>query len=46
MLLIRPIENLQKLAVQVGVPYIDQQLLEKVLTLIQYTRDFEYIITL
>ena len=43
-LLIRSIENLQKLAQQVGIPCIDKQLLEKDLALIRNTRDFEYML--
>ena len=45
-LLTRPIENLQKLAEQVGVPYTEKQLLEKGLTLIRNTYDFEYALTM
>ena len=44
-LLTRPIENLQKLAQQAGMPYTDQQLLEKSITLIRNTRDFEHALT-
>ena len=44
-LLTRPIENLQKLAQQAGIPYTDQQLLEKGLSIIRSTRDFEYALT-
>jgi len=44
-LLTRPIENLQKLAQQAGIPYTDKQLLEKGLQLIRNTRDFEYALT-
>ena len=39
-LLTRPIENLQKLATQVGVPCTNNQILEKGFTLIRNTRDF------
>ena len=41
-LLTRPIEQLQKLATQAGIPYTDGQILEKGLTMIRSTRDFEY----
>jgi len=41
-LLTRPIENLQKLATQADNPYSDKQLLEKGLSIIRNTRDFEY----
>lgn len=44
-LLTRPIENLQKLAQQAGMPCTDKQLLEKGLQLIRNTRDFEYSLT-
>ena len=45
MLLTRPIEQLQKLATQVGIPYTDSQILEKSLMMIRATRDFEYALT-
>ena len=45
-LLTRPIEQLQKLATQAGIPYTDSQILEKGLTLIRATRDFEYALAL
>ena len=45
-LLTQPIKNLQKLAVQTGIPYSDNQLLEKGLTIIYNTRDFEYALTM
>ena len=45
-LLTRPLEQLQKLAAHAGIPYTDQQILEKGLTLIRATRDFEYGLTL
>jgi len=41
-LLTCPIKNLQKLEKQVGIPYIDKQLLEKDFAFIRNTRDFEY----
>ena len=44
-LLTRPLEQLQKLAIQAGIPYTDGQILEKGLTLIRATRDFEYALT-
>ena len=44
-LLTRPIEQLQKLATQAGIPYTDSQILEKGLTMIRATRDFEYALT-
>ena len=44
-LLTRPIEQLQKLATQVGIPYTDSQILEKGLTKIRATKDFEYALT-
>ena len=44
-LLTWPIEYLQKLAQQAGIPYTDQQLLEKGLILIQNMRNFEYALT-
>jgi hypothetical protein len=44
-LLTRPIEQLQKLATQAGIPYTDSQILEKGLTKIRATRDFEYALT-
>ena len=40
--LTRPVEDLQKLATQAGIPYTDSQILEKGLTIIRATRDFEY----
>ena len=40
-LLYRPIEQLQKMAVTAGIPYSQAQQLEFGLTLIQNTRDFE-----
>ena len=45
-LLTLPIENLKKLAVKANVPYSEKQLLEKALTIIRNTRDFEYALTL
>jgi len=44
-LLTRPLEQLQKLATQANIPYIDNQILEKVLSLVRATRDFEYALT-
>ena len=44
-LLTRPIEQLQKLATQAGIPYTDRQILEKGLSIIRSTRDFEYALT-
>ena len=44
-LLTRPIEQLQKLATQAGIPYTDGQILEKGLTMIRATRDFELALT-
>jgi len=44
-LLIRPIEQLQKLATQAGISYTDSQILEKGLMMIRATRDFEYTLT-
>ena len=45
-LLARPLEQLKKLAAHAGIPHADQQILEKGLTLIRATRDFEYGLTL
>ena len=45
-LLTRPLENLQKLAKQANIPFTDNQILEKGLTLIRRTRDFEYALTM
>ena len=45
-LLTRPLENLQKLAKQANIPFTDKQILEKGLTLIRRTRDFEYALTM
>ena len=45
-LLTWPIENLQKLAIQAGLPYSDNQLLEKGLTIICNIRDFEHTLTM
>ena len=44
-LLTWPIEQLQKLATQAGILYTDSQILEKGLTKIRATRDFEYALT-
>ena len=44
-LLTRPLEQLQKLAVQAGMPHIDNQILQKGLQLIRNTNDFEYALT-
>ena len=43
--LTRPVEDLQKLVTQAGIPYTDSQILEKGLTIIRATRDFEYALT-
>ena len=45
-LLTRPIENLQKLAAQAGMPYSDEQLLEKGLMTARNTKDFEHALSL
>ena len=45
-LLIRPIENLQKLVEQAGVPYSEMQLLQKYLSIMRNTRDFEHAIAM
>ena len=45
-LLTGPLENLQKLAKQANIPFTDKQILEKGLTLIRRTRDFEYGLTM
>ena len=45
-LLTWPTENLQKLVIQAGLPYSDNQLLEKGLTIICNTRDFEHALTM
>ena len=45
-LLTRPLENLQKLAKQANIPFTDKQILEKGLTLIRRTRDFEHALTM
>ena len=45
-LLTRPIENLQELAKEAGIPYSDMQLLQKGLAIICNTRDFEYALTM
>ena len=44
-LLTRPIESLQKMAMQAGIPFTDMQLLGKCLQLIRNTRDFETALT-
>ena len=44
-LLTRPLEQLQKLATQANIPCTDNQILEKGLSLIRATRDFEYALT-
>ena len=44
-LLTRSIEQLQKLATQAGMPHTDSQILEKGLTIIRATRDFEHALT-
>ena len=44
-LLTRPLEQLQKLAAQAGIPYTDNQILQKELQLIRKTNDFEYTLT-
>ena len=41
-LLTRLLEQLQKLAIQVGIPYTNNQILEKGLSLIRAIHDFEY----
>ena len=40
-MLTRPIEKLKKLAEQANMPYTEKQLLEKGLSLIRKTKDFE-----
>ena len=45
-LLTKPIENLQSLAKEAGIPYSDMQLLHKGLTIARNTRDFEYALTM
>ena len=44
-LLTRPLEHLQKLATQGNIPYTENQILQKGLSLVRATRDFEYAIT-
>jgi len=44
-LLTRPLEQLQKLATQANIPYTDNQILEKGLSLVRVTCDFEYALT-
>jgi len=44
-LLARPLEQLKKLSLHAGVPYTDAQILEKGLSIIRATRDFEYALT-
>ena len=44
-ILTRPLEQLQKLAVQAGMPCTDNQILQKGLQLIRNTNDFEYALT-
>ena len=44
-LLTRPLEKLQKLAVQANMPYTESQILQKGLQLIRNTNDFEYALT-
>ena len=44
-LLTRPLEQLQKLAAQAGIPHTDNQILQKGLQLIRNTNDFEYALT-
>ena len=46
MLVTRPLEQLRKLAEQARVLYADAQILEKGLSLIKSTRDYEYALTL
>lgn len=44
-MLTKPLEQLQKLAVQANMPYTDSQILQKGLKLICNTNDFEYALT-
>jgi len=44
-LLTRPLEQLKKLATQAGIPYTDNHILEKGLSLVRVTHDFEYALT-
>ena len=44
-LLTNPLEDLNKLAQQAGVPYTPAQILEKALSIIRATRDFELTLT-
>ena len=44
-LLINPLEDLNKLAQQVGMPYTPAQILEKTLSIIRAARDFELALT-
>ena len=45
-MLTKPLEQLNKLAVHAGIPHADQQTLEKALAIVRSTRDFEYALTL
>ena len=45
-LITRPLEQLRKLVEQAKVPYTDAQILDKGLSLIKATRDYEYALTL
>ena len=45
-MLTRPIENLQELAEQAGIPYSDMQLLQEGLSITRNTRDFEHALTM
>ena len=44
-LITRPLEQLRKLAIHAKVPYTDAQILEKALSIIRATRDYEYALT-
>ena len=44
-LLTRPIETLQKLATQAGIPFSNEQLLDKGIQIIKNTRDYEVALT-
>ena len=44
-LITRPLEQLRKIATHAKVPYTDAQILEKALSIIRATRDYEYALT-
>ena len=39
------LEQIQKLAIQAGIPYTDKQILEKCLVLVRATYNFKYTLT-